>query len=461
MSLRVRVVAAVAYVLLLVIVALAIPLALTTSRRIESEVRASASTGAQVVAASAAGRLDRPAELSSIATRAASDLGGRVLILDATGKPLADSAGPDRADDTYVGRPEVASALAGNSVQGTRHSDTLDEDLLYTAVPVLDKGQTVGAVRLTQSVGGVNSTIRRDRLALAGVGVGALIMGLLVAWLVAGTLSRPLQKLADTARSIADGDLEARAPIEGAEEQRAVAGAFNLMTDRLVRSLEAQRDFVANASHQLRTPLTGLKLRLEAAGVLTDDPAVQRELQAAEHEADRLARLVSDLLALAAADAPAADPEPVDLRSCARAAVERFAPRAAASERTIELVEGPPAFASASAGDVATALDNLIENALVHTPPQTRVQLEVGVNEASAWVAVLDDGPGLGPEDLALAFERFRRGTQRRPDAPGSGLGLAIAGTLAERWGGRALITNRKGGGARAELRLPRDFAVR
>jgi signal transduction histidine kinase len=461
MSLRVRVVAAVAYVLLLVIVALAIPLALTTSRRIETEVRASASTGAQVVAASAAGRLDRTDELASIAARAATDLGGRVLILDAAGHPLADSAGPDRADDTYVGRPEVASALSGKSVQGTRHSDTLNEDLLYTAVPVLDKGQTVGAVRLTQSVGGVDATIRRDRLALAGVGLGALIMGLIVAWLVAGTLSRPLRILADTARRIADGDLGARAPIDGAEEQRAVAGAFNLMTDRLVRSLEAQRDFVANASHQLRTPLTGLKLRLEAAGVVTDDPVVQRELQAAEHEADRLARLVTDLLSLAAADAPAADPEPVDLRDAARAAVERFAPRAAAEARSIVLLDGAPAHASASLGDVATALDNLIENALVHTPPETSVQLEVGTNEASAWVAVLDDGPGLGPEDLALAFERFRRGTRRRPDAPGSGLGLAIAGTLAERWGGRALITNRKDGGARAELRLPRDFAVR
>ncbi|MDX6378446.1 MAG: hypothetical protein QOE98_2749 [Gaiellaceae bacterium] len=461
MSLRVRVVAAVAYVLLLVIVALAIPLALTTSRRIETEVRASASTGAQVVAASAAGRLDRTDELASIASRAATDLGGRVLILDAAGHPLADSAGPDRADDTYVGRPEVASALSGKSVQGTRHSDTLNEDLLYTAVPVLDKGQTVGAVRLTQSVGGVDATIRRDRLALAAVGLGALIMGLLVAWLVAGTLSRPLRILADTARRIADGDLGARAPIDGAEEQRAVAGAFNLMTDRLVRSLEAQRDFVANASHQLRTPLTGLKLRLEAAGVVTDDPVVQRELQAAEHEADRLARLVTDLLSLAAADAPAADPEPVDLRDAARAAVERFAPRAAAEARSIVLLDGAPAHAAASLGDVATALDNLIENALVHTPPETSVQLEVGTNEASAWVAVLDDGPGLGPEDLALAFERFRRGTRRRPDAPGSGLGLAIAGTLAERWGGRALITNRKGGGARAELRLPRDFAVR
>ena len=241
-----------------------------------------------------------------------------MLILDATGRPLADSAGPDRADDTYVGRPEVAAALSGKSVQGTRHSDTLDEDLLYTAVPVLDKGQTVGAVRLTQSVDGVNSTIRRDRLALAGVGLGALILGLVVAWLVAGTLARPLQDLAGTARRIADGDLAARAPIEGAEEQRAVAGAFNMMTDRLVRSLEAQRDFVANASHQLRTPLTGLKLRLEAAGIQTDDPAVQRELAAAEREADRLARLVSDLLALAAADAPAAEPEPVDLRAAAQ-----------------------------------------------------------------------------------------------------------------------------------------------
>jgi signal transduction histidine kinase len=375
-----------------------------------------------------------------------------VLILDPAGHPLADSAGPDRADDTYVGRPEVASALAGKPVQGTRHSATLNEDLLYTAVPVLDKGQTVGAVRLTQSVGGVDATIQRDRLALAGVGLGALIMGLIVAWLVAGTLARPLETLADTARRIADGDLEARAPIDGAEEQRAVAGAFNLMTDRLVRSLEAQRDFVANASHQLRTPLTGLKLRLEAAGIVTDDPVVQRELVAAEHEADRLARLVTDLLALAAADAPAADPEPVDLRSAARAL---------AASRSIELVDGPPAYASASAGDVATALDNLIENALIHTPPETRVQLDAGTNEASAWVAVLDDGPGLAPEDLALAFERFRRGARRRPDAPGSGLGLAIAGTLAERWGGRALITNRKGGGARAELRLPRDFAIR
>ncbi len=132
-----------------------------------------------------------------IANRAAADLGGRVLILDATGRPLADSAGTNRADDTYVGRPEVAAALSGKSVQGTRHSDTLDEDLLYTAVPVLDKGQTVGAVRLTQSVDGVNSTIQRDRLALAGVGFGALVLGLLVAWLVAGTLARPLENLAD------------------------------------------------------------------------------------------------------------------------------------------------------------------------------------------------------------------------------------------------------------------------
>ena len=149
---------------------------------------------------------------------------------------------------------------------------------------------------------------------------------------------------------------------------------------------------------------------------------MRRELEAAELEADRLARLVTDL---AGAWRQPMRPPPSRSRSTcaapARQAVERFSPRAEAAARTIELVDGPAAYASASVGDVATALDNLIENALVHTPPETRVQLEVGTNDMSAWVAVLDDGPGLAPEDLALAFERFRRGAGGGPTRRGRG----------------------------------------
>ena len=170
----------------------------------------------------------------------------------------------------------------------------------------------MGAVRSTQSVDAIDRETRRDQYALIGVGALALLLGLVVAWFVAGSLARPLRSLASTARRVGRGDLDVRAEVEGSAEQQEVARAFNTMADRLTHSLDAQREFVANASHQLRTPLTGLRLRVEAASMATDDPAVQEELAAAEAETVRLARLITNLLTLASADAPAPPSEPVD-----------------------------------------------------------------------------------------------------------------------------------------------------
>ena len=454
-TLRARLIAAFAYVLILVIVALAVPLSLNLSKRVDAEVRAEAAGQAQLVAASAGGRMDDPDELDRLANRASESLGGRVLIVDARGRLLADSAGEGLESEDYATRPEIASALRGATSQGERRSEDLDQDLLFTAVPIVSEGRTTGAVRVTQSVDAVNREVRNDTLALIGVGAIALLLGLGVAALLAGSLSRPLRALAATARRVGRGDLDARAELTGPAEQREVAAAFNDMTERLAQALAAQREFVANASHQLRTPLTGLKLRLEAAGLQAEDPQLERELAAAEREADRLARLLDELLTLAREAERPASGTAVSLRDAATAARERWAGPAAQGDHTLELAGGPDAHVLGSAHDVAIVLDNLVENALNYSPPGSTVTIEWGVADGRARLAVLDEGPGVAPDEDGRLFERFYRGSASRGGAPGTGLGLAIVETLARRWGGTARIANRPEGGARAELELP------
>ncbi|HEY7706688.1 MAG TPA: ATP-binding protein [Gaiellaceae bacterium] len=452
MSLRTRLLAAFAYVLVLVIVALEVPLILNVARRVDTEVKAQAAADAQLVAASAAAELGTRdvADLRRIVDRASEDSGGRVLVVDRDGVVVADSS---EQTGNYGDRPEVREALDGRISQGRRFSDTLDQTLLYTAVPVVVQGDVGGAVRVTQSVDAIDRRVRRDVLGLIGIGLVALVLGLAFAWFLAGTLARPLQRLAATARRVEAGDLGARAEPEGSTENREVAHAFNDMTGRLEQVLVAQREFVANASHQLRTPLTGLRLRLEAAS-LKAGPELSGELEAAEREVERLARLLTALLTLAReGDRPPAG-QAVSVADALERAAERWEERAEQGGHRLERDCRDASHASVSDEDLAIMLDNLIENALVYSPDGGTVTLECDRAGAEVTVAVSDEGPGLTPGEEDRVFERFARGSSGG-GAPGTGLGLAIVATLARRWGGSARIGNRPSGGARAEIRLP------
>ena len=440
MSVRVWQLAAFAYVLVLMLVALEVPLNLNLSRRVDAEVRAEAANQAQLVAASAAGQLTDPTKLTPLVRTADDAVGGRVIIVDAQGRLLADSAGSGLTSASYANRPEIQQALAGKVKQGERHSASLGQDLLFTAAPIVEGNRRTGAVRITQSVHAVKREVRRDTFALIGLGLAALALGLIVAWLLAGYLSRPLRGLTAAARRVEAGDLDARAEEAGAREHREVAHAFNDMTDRLSRSMAAQRDFVANAAHQLRTPLTGLRLRLEAG----------------EREAERLARTVTDLLTLAREGQRPTAVAPLALTAAGEAALERWV--SVADEHDVDLQlrdRSGGARVDASGEDVAVILDNLVENAIEHTVPGTAVVVELGAGRDHGTIAVLDAGPGLEPGEEERVFERFVRGSSRADRPRGSGLGLTIVRVLAERWGGAATIANRPEGGARALVRLP------
>jgi two-component system, OmpR family, sensor kinase len=453
MSLRARLLAAFAYTLIVVIVALEVPLSANVSDRVNAEVEADSAAQAQVVAASAADQLPNKANLEQITRQAAVSLNGLVFVIDGKGRQIASSNGGITRPPQPTGDPVALQALGGEVAQGKHHEG---RDVLSTAVPIVREGRTVGALEVEQSLNAVSDQVRQDVLALVGIGVLALILGLGVAWILAGSIARPLRSLGEAARRRAAGDTEARAPERGSREQVEVAREFNEMADRLDAVLESQRAFVADASHQLRTPLTGLRLRLEAAGVKTSDPAVAKELQAAEHETERLNQLVEDLLVLASSEQPPED-DRADLSVAVRAAAERWRGPASESRHEIGFATDGEVMVRAGSRELAAILDNLVENAIKYSPSGSPVTIECESENGSAIVGVISDSGPLDDEVARHAFERFYRGGR---GGPGTGLGLPIVEALVRRRGGEARLESIDPERVRAEIVLPTaDFA--
>ena len=451
---------ALAYVLLLAVVALEVPLIFSLNDRVQAEVRTQARGQTDVVAASAADLVAPPRTraLRQLTASAARSVRGRVIVLDVQGRLLADSA-HGQLGTNYTNRPEVQAALRGRSFQDQRSSQTLGQDVLATAAPVLSgtRGRVVGAVRITQSVAAVRRAVRRSTAGLLLVGVIVLALGLAAGGLIAGQVVRPIRHMRAAAARVAGGDLDTRIELEGSTEERSLARSFNDMTDRIRDMLARQQAFVADASHQLRTPLAALRLRMEEAEAAGVSPEASEELAAGEREIDRIAQLVDELLVLSSAGEPDAAAEPIDLARAAAAAHHRWEPLAREQRRRVVLAEPhAAAIASAARADVDRALDALVENALRYAPEGSTVTLRA----SGETIEVLDDGPGLAPDEADAVFERFHRGSAGRRTPGGTGLGLTIARTLARRWAGEVTLANRAnadGTGTRAVLRLPRS----
>ncbi|HET9154998.1 MAG TPA: ATP-binding protein [Solirubrobacterales bacterium] len=428
------------------------PLALSLRDRVDSEVKGQARSQAEVVATSATEfvRPPQPGPLRRIAEKSAESVRGRVIVVDKQGRLLADSAGAPLGR-SYDDRPEVESALAGRGEQITRDSETLGEEILATSVPVLDRGHPIGAVRITQSIDAVHRAVKSSILDVAALAGVVLLLGVIVGALIAQQIARPIRRLDVAARSVAEGDLDTTVAVEGSTEQRSLARAFNEMTQRIKRLLRVQQDFVADASHQLRTPLTGLRLRLEGlAERFRGQAPVERELEAAMGEIDRLSLIVDELLILSRAGEHELPGGRIDLRATVERAASRW--QAAAANCGIELTvaAGNGGEGWCAEPDLERALDSLIENALTYSPAGSSVLLAASPGR----LAVLDEGPGLAPGEEEAVFERFSRGSAGRRGAKGTGLGLAIARELTRQWGGEVRLRNRDDGGLAATIEL-------
>lgn len=439
-----------------VLAALEVPLGVQYARGERGTLETKVEHDATTLASFAQDVLRRPtrralAPVAASAYRYRTDTGGRVVVVDARGIAAIDTNPRGAGAESFASRPEVAAALRGVVASGTRHSDTLGANLLYVAVPVASAGRVRGAVRITYPTSSVDTRIRRYWLVLAAIAGIVLAVAAAIGFRLAAFVVRPLDRLQRAAGALGSGDLAARAPQdEGPPEVRTLAATFNEMAGRLEQLLRLQEEFVADASHQLRTPLTALRLRLENLGRDVAPPG-EGELAAALAEVERLANLVDALLALARADAGAVPAGRVNLSQLVHERIDAWS--ALAEERGVRLAGRTDGGATARAGEerVRQVLDNLVENAVEVSPPGGAVT--IAIHEAAPWVEVRvrDEGPGMTAEERRRAFDRFWRGR----GGEGSGLGLAIVRRLVEVDGGTVELRGDRGEGLEAVVRLP------
>jgi signal transduction histidine kinase len=395
------------------------------------------------------------AALQRIAERYERDTGGRVVVVDAKGNLVADSSPPKSGPRSFATRPEFKAALAGREASGTRGSNTLGETLLYFAVPIVHGSQVEGALRVTYPTSFVDARIHRSWLILGGVAVIVLAVVFLVSLRLARQISRPLSELEDAAARLGEGELSTRAPVpSGPEEIRVLASSFNQTAARLEQLVSLQQSFVADASHQLRTPLAALRLRLENLEdeIAGASPDAADDVSGALAEVARLSRLVDGLLELARAEQGATNPTDVDLAEIVAGRVDAWS--AFASERDVRLASEVPdgLVARATSGRLEQVLDNLVSNALEVSPPGGVVDVTASAAGGGIELRVADEGPGMPEEQRARAFDRF----WRAPSASrgGSGLGLAIVQRLVVSDGGDVELRPAPGGGLEVLLRL-------
>jgi signal transduction histidine kinase len=283
----------------------------------------------------------------------------------------------------------------------------------------------------------------------------ALSLSLLLAFWIARWITAPLQRIADAAPSVSTGKFQ-KIVLQGPGEVQALVKAFNEMGDQVQASQRSQRDFVANVSHDLKTPLTSIQGFAQAIldGTAGDAAALKQAAEVIYTEAERMYRMVQDLLDLARLDSGIARFEqlPIDLGSLLHGVVQKFTPQARQSQIDLQFIGEDVAFVKTPltlVGDrdrLIQVFSNLVDNALKYTPADGQVVVRMRLVESEAEVQVADTGPGISPEDQGRIFERFYQTDKSRSSGSrqGVGLGLAIAREIVQAHGGVISVYNRE-----------------
>jgi signal transduction histidine kinase len=392
------------------------------------------------------------AKLRQLARELAQRSQARVTILGLRGS----RTGPSRTFvlvDSGLGRAAVAPSYVAAATAASTGTLTSAVELVgggrvgETAIPLTagPRGRPRWVAVLSTPLGDVEDNVALIQRQILIAGAIALTAALLAGWFVARAHARRLSRLERAAEEVARGNFSVPIPVDPPDEVGQLGMAFNEMQQRLARLDSARKEFIANASHELRTPIFSLAGFVELLEHEEPDAATRDEFVTTMREqVQRLTRLTAELLDLSRLDADAMElrVEPVRLDSVAGETVDEFGPLADLHGSRIEVrTEGDSTTALADRDRVAQIIRILVDNALTHTPEGTGITLTAKGQDGTAEFVVSDNGPGISPQSRGRVFERFFTGDS----ASGSGLGLAIARELAQRMRGDLDVASHRG----------------
>lgn len=435
----------------------------------------------------------------------AESVGGRLTIVDTSLQVLTSSDDAVPAHQEH-GHPEIIAALASTEQHDIRRDEWHNEERLFVAAPILEEvGELEGIVQLSVPMAPLYAQMRRTWMSLIAAGGVVLLATALVSLMLARQVAGPIRKLTDVTEAVAAGNLDQHVTPAGPDEVQRLGRAFNRMAERVREMLARQQAFVANAAHELRSPLTGIRLRIEMLQRHGwDDPRLTtRYLRQMEHEVEHLRRLVDHLLVLSRLDeGPDPDMSPLDLAPILYELADDMGPlvQAAGLHLVVDVPPHLPAVA-ANVDPMRMVVRNLLDNAIKYTPVGGQITLRACVAEASSdgrprnntgppstggspgrstsathnvaavggrrstggcakgpevVIQVSDTGAGIPPEHLPHVFDRFYRVEKARSRSQaGAGLGLSLVRSIVETHRGQVEAESTPGEGSTFTVRLP------
>jgi signal transduction histidine kinase len=452
-----RIIGALVAVTVVVLIALEVPLAVTFEHQRTTEAATELERDALAIGDLVEDDLESggSTRLGEAVASYQAERGARAVIVDPSGVALADSAPTAEVGESvgrsFADRPEISQALAGETTLVTRRSETLGETLQIVAVPVRSGGRVLGAVRVSRSRAEIDEEVRRYQLALGLIALLSLAGCVGLGYAVGRWATGSLGGLQRAAARLERGDLDSRSPVGvGPPEVQDLSASFNAMADRLATLIRSSQDFAADASHQLRTPLTAVRLRLDNLAATGGDEA---EVDAVLQDISRLEQTIDALLAFTRLERQPTQPTAIAIGPALRERAGVWAP--AADERDVRVTVATRHDAEAAVefdpNHLEQVLDNLLANAIDAAPPGSGVEMWAEGRGDRVEVHVTDHGPGLAAADRARAFDRH---WGMRPG--GTGLGLAIVERLCTNNRATVRLEETPGGGIDAVVLAPR-----